>query len=127
MKERTVQLGGETLSKGMTVVVLQGRKRSEQEITKIGTKRIYLKRYGREEAFGIEDRKQVGCVAGYIPRFCTHTEVAAIDRRRDLMLNLRQLGLQSVDGALRDLPQYPDEALEEVIGILSKYQNTEEG
>ncbi|MFE0472435.1 hypothetical protein ACFW2V_12560 [Streptomyces sp. NPDC058947] len=124
MKERTIQLGGETLNKGSTVVVFTSHGREEHEVVKIGTSRIYLMRHNREEPFDIATRQHVGSTVGRIPHFRTRTEVVAADRRRDLMIRLRKLGIQSVDGALRDLKQYPDEALEEVIAVLSRHRNT---
>jgi hypothetical protein len=124
VKERTVQLGGETLGKGSTVVVFTGRGHEEHEVTRVGTKRIYLVQYGREDPFSLESRTQIGSTAGYVPYFKTHTEVAAMRRRQELMLKLREYGLQSVDGSLRDLSQYPEEALEEVLAVLSKHRNS---
>lgn len=125
MRERTIQLGGETLRPGDTVVVFMASGgRAERPITKIGTKRVYVDGYGSEVAFEIDTRKEVGCVAGYIPHFRTHTEVAAMDRRRSLVLKLREFGLQPVDGALGTLGQHSDEALEEVLAVLAKHCNS---
>lgn len=125
MKSRTIQLGGEILKPGDTVVVFTASGgRSERPITRIGTKRLYVDGYGTEVAFEIDTRKEVGYVAGYIPHFRTHKEVAAMDRRRDLVLKLREFGLQPVDGALGDLAQHSDEALEDVLAVLSKHRNS---
>lgn len=125
MKDRTIRLGGETLKPGDAVVVFTASGgRSERPITRIGTKHLYADGYGSEVAFEIDTRKEVEYVAGYIPHFRTHREVAAMDRRRDLVLKLREFGLQPLDSALGNLEQYSDEALEEVLSVLSKHHNS---
>lgn len=122
-KERTVEVGGEILRVGDRVVVYTGRERQDREIAKIGTKLIYLIQYGREEPFDIATRRRTAA-SGYVPQFRTRTEAAAMDRRRDLLLQLRGLGLQPVEGPLSDLTGYPDRALEEVIGVLAEYSTS---
>lgn len=124
--ERRLQLGGESLARGSKVIVFLGGFGEERSVTRVGTKWVHLAKHGGEgeEEFSIENRRLRGITADYIPHFKTLTEVAAMKRRRDLLLQLRQLGLQPTGGALHNPKQYPDEALERVIEILSEYENT---
>lgn len=125
VKERSLRIGGEVLARGSKVVVFLGAIGEEREVTRVGTTWLHLARDGRDEPFDIKNRRLRGVLADYIPHFKTLAEVAALERRRDLILQLRKLGFMPVGGALDNPKQYPDEALEEVIDILSRYHNTE--
>lgn len=120
-KERTVEIGGETLATGDTVVVYTGRSTLDVEILRIGTKRIYLSVRGRETPFSLETRKDCENGHGYVPYFRTRTEVKQRLKRNTLVTKLRDLGIQDASG--NDLEDYPDEALEEIIAVLGKYRS----
>lgn len=118
MGKRTLRIGGEVLTESSTVLVKTRQGRVEHTVVKIGTKLIYLKAYGREVAYNIETRKQHNWAAGVAPYFMTHAEAEAADRRQDLVLRLRKLGLQSTEGMFHDLGQYSDEALRKIVEVL---------
>lgn len=120
-----MEIGGETLHVGSTVVVDRGQSREVREITKIGTKNLYVKNGPREDAYEIATRRKLGHSTGAGSRFRTNSEVAAADHRMKLVARLNVLGVRPTDQFVgrKSLRDYPDEALEEVISILSRYAN----
>lgn len=126
MAERTVEVGGEVLKVGDTVIVREWRGSEEREIVRIGVKNLYLKKHGNEEeAFNIATRKSLTNRTGTGAAFRTRTEVARMEKRDGLILRLHELGLQPVEGSRKPLDRYDDEALERVIAVLSEYENSE--
>lgn len=126
---KSIELGGEILTVGSTVIVYGGGRRGvgkeELPITKIGTKYIHIKRHGSDAPFDVETRRDAKNTNGYVGHFKTHTEVARIEKRRDLIRRLHDLGLQPTQGSSAALDQYDDATLEEVIAILSQKVNSE--
>lgn len=123
-KERVIEVGGETLKAGDTVIVYNGRSSREAPITRIGTRRIFLKVHGREAPFSIESRKDCVNTAGYTPYFRTRTEEAAGLKRQTLMTRLNELGLGAHSSDDWLLSRYPDGVLEKMISILEEYQES---
>lgn len=125
MKDRTVELGGETLRAGKTVVVYERGTSEAREIARIGTANVHLKRGSREEAFRIKDRHKVEPSNGTGSFFRTHTEVARTEKRQALIARLRELGLRSTDSfGSEALERYPDGVLEKVIAVLIENTNS---
>jgi hypothetical protein len=120
----TVEVGGEVLSVGDTVIVEKGRDRVECPITSIGNKYIHVKMHNRALRFRIGDQSVADNRRGVPARFYTHTEVARAKKRRDLILRLHALGFKPVEGSLSSASQYDDETLERVIAVLSESVNS---
>lgn len=123
MKDREFKVGGEVLRPGSKVVVYDGREYDDCEVTRIGTRRIYIEVRGRESAFSMTDRVDTEKNYGYTRYFRTKTEVAAVRKRESLLGRIFDLGLMPTrsDG-LGSMRGYPDEALEGVIAVLEAHK-----
>lgn len=129
MAERSIEIGGEVLKVGDTVVIRglgrRGDVSDEALITKIGTKYIHLRSNGRETQFSIETRQDAVNTRGVPASFRTRTEVAQIEKRQSLVLRLYELGFQPTDKFRNAFGRYDDEVLERVIAVLSENENSE--
>jgi hypothetical protein len=119
MQERTFETGGEVLKVGSVVVVFDGNRHREREVTSIGTSRIHIESTGTGKPIPYDKETRHSLQGQYGSIFKTKTELAEQQRRDLVKVELRDLGFEPRVTGIRDwLAPYSTEFLEELAGLL---------